>query len=58
VLDHISTAPQATFSAALGGDDGRTLFLVTTFPYGAGDPSVRHESTMRSVRVDVPAASC
>ena len=56
VLDHISTAPHAVFSAALGGDDGRTLFLVTTFPYGAGDPSTQHESAMRRVRVDVPAA--
>jgi YD repeat-containing protein len=56
ILDHVSTAPQATFSVALGGEDGRTLFMVTTFPYGAGDPSVQHESTMRRVRVDVPIA--
>lgn len=57
VLDYVSTAPHATFSTALGGEDGCTLFMVTTFPYGAGDPSKQYESTMRRVTVDVPAAS-
>jgi sugar lactone lactonase YvrE len=54
VLDHISTQDHATFAVALGGPDRRTLFLCTTFPYGAGDPSTQHESTMRRCQVDVP----
>jgi YD repeat-containing protein len=57
ILDYVSTAPHATFSTALGGADGHTLFMVTTFPYGAGDPSTQHESTMRRVNVDVGTAS-
>jgi sugar lactone lactonase YvrE len=56
VLDHVSTGEHATFAVALGGDDRRTLFLCTTFPYGAGDPSRQHEGTMRRRRVDVPGA--
>ena len=39
VLDQVATGGQATFAVALGGGDRRTLFLCTTFPYGAGDPS-------------------
>lgn len=56
VLERISTAPHAVFSCTLGGADLRTLYLCTTFPYGAGDPRVQHESTMRRVEVDVPGA--
>ncbi len=56
VLDHVSTGEHTAFAVALGGEDRRTLFLCTTFPYGAGDPSTQHEGALRSVRVEVPGA--
>jgi sugar lactone lactonase YvrE len=54
VIDFVPTDDHATFTVALGGEDLQTLFLCTTFPYGAGDPSQQHEGTMRACRVDVP----
>ena len=56
-LDQVSTAPHATFATALSDDpDEPTLFCCVTFPYGAGDPSVQHEGTLRTCPVEVPAA--
>jgi sugar lactone lactonase YvrE len=57
VLDRVSTAPHASFATAIGGTaEAPLLFCATTFPYGAGDPRVQHESTMRSCPIAVPAA--
>lgn len=56
VVDHISTAPHATFAVTLGGEDRRTLFMCTTFPYGAGNPMTQHEGKLRSCPVEVPGA--
>jgi sugar lactone lactonase YvrE len=56
VVDHISTAPDATFAVKLGGEDGRTLFMCTTFPYGAGNPMEEHKSKMQRHQVEVPGA--
>ena len=56
VLDFVSTGDHAAFAVALGGDDGRTLFLCTNLPYGKGDWTTAHQAAMRRCQVDVPAA--
>jgi sugar lactone lactonase YvrE len=53
VLERIETG-DAVFALALGGDDLRTLYMCSTFPYGAGDPSTQHTGRMLRARVDVP----
>lgn len=53
VTDRID-AGQRTFACALGGHDGRTLFVVCAD--GAGDDSGHGTGTIRTVRVDVPHA--
>jgi sugar lactone lactonase YvrE len=55
VLDFVSSGDHATFAVALGGEEGRTLFLCTNVPYGKGDWTASHQGTMRSCEVDVPA---
>lgn len=56
ILDRVSTLPFATYAVALGGDDGRTLHLVTATPYGSGDPRDQNVSAVLTCRVDVPVA--
>ncbi len=55
VVDSVD-AGQQTFACALGGDDGRTLFVLCADGFGeaesAGDPT----GTIRTHRVDVPHA--
>jgi sugar lactone lactonase YvrE len=53
VTDRID-AGQRTFACALGGDDGRTLFVLCAD--GAGDEAGHATGTVRTVRVDVPHA--
>ncbi len=53
VLDRID-AGQKTYACALGGDDGRTLYVVCAD--GAGDDAGRGTGTIRTARVDVPHA--
>jgi sugar lactone lactonase YvrE len=53
VLDRID-AGQKTYACALGGDDGRTLYVVCAD--GAGDEAGHGTGTIRTVRVDVPHA--
>jgi sugar lactone lactonase YvrE len=53
VLDRID-AGQRTFACALGGDDGRTLFVLCAD--GAGDAAATPTGTIRTHRVDVPHA--
>jgi sugar lactone lactonase YvrE len=55
VVDTVSTAPLSCFSVALGGHDGRTLFLCAT--PDELDPETRRldpQSTVMVIRVDVP----
>ncbi len=47
---------QTAFATALGGPDGRTLFLCAGAPYGVGDPRTSRTGRMLSTRVRVPAA--
>ena len=53
VTDRIE-AGQHTFACALGGDDGRTLFVVCADSYGGEDEAPT--GTIRTLRVDVPHA--
>jgi sugar lactone lactonase YvrE len=53
VTDRID-AGQRTFACALGGDDGRTLFVVCSD--SAGGEAGQATGTIRTVRVDVPHA--
>jgi sugar lactone lactonase YvrE len=56
VLDFVSTGDHAAFAVALGGPEGRTLFMCTNLPYGKGDWTTAHQGAMRSCEVDVPVA--
>jgi sugar lactone lactonase YvrE len=58
VVDTVSTAPLSCFSVALGGHDGRSLFLCAT--PDELDPEIRRldpKSTVMIARVEVPLAS-
>ena len=54
VTDRIE-AGQHTFACALGGDDGRTLFVVCADSFGEGEEGPP-TGTIRTARVDVPHA--
>jgi sugar lactone lactonase YvrE len=57
VTDRISTGQLACYAAALGGHDGRTLYLCTAAP-GLDEASRRSQraATLVSYRVQIPAA--
>ena len=42
------------FAVALGGEDGRTLFVCAGPTIGDGDPRTEHRGLILSTRVDVP----
>jgi sugar lactone lactonase YvrE len=44
------------FAVALGGEDGRTLFLCAGPTIGDGDPRTEQRGVILATRVDVPAA--
>lgn len=56
ILDEVSTAPHGVFAVALGGDDGRTLFLCVAPDFDEAARTANREAQMHSVRVDVPHA--
>jgi sugar lactone lactonase YvrE len=53
VLDFVSTGKHAAFAVALGGDDGRTLYVCTAPAYSANGLT-SGDGAMCSVRVEVP----
>jgi sugar lactone lactonase YvrE len=55
VLDAIDTGELSVYAAALGGADGRTLYLCAAPPGHAFDPGRRPLGVLLSVPVDVPA---
>jgi sugar lactone lactonase YvrE len=55
VTDHID-AGQRAFACALGGDDGRTLYVVCANSAREGEFSGTSNGTIRTARVDVPHA--
>ncbi len=53
IVDRVD-AGQRVFACALGGEDGRTLFVLCAD--GAGDATAAPTGTLRTHRVDVPHA--
>lgn len=56
ILDEVSTAPNGVFAVALGGEDGRTLFLCLAPDFDEAKRSAAREGYIASTRVDVPHA--
>ncbi|MFW8565262.1 SMP-30/gluconolactonase/LRE family protein [Orrella sp. 11846] len=56
ILEVVDTAPEGVFAVALGGDDGRTLFLCVAPDWDEGARKVATEARMLATRVDVPHA--
>ncbi|MGV9746422.1 SMP-30/gluconolactonase/LRE family protein [Rhodococcus zopfii] len=56
VLDEVSTAPLGVFAVALGGHDGRTLFLSVAPDFDEAKRSAAREAKVMSTTVDVPHA--
>jgi sugar lactone lactonase YvrE len=56
VLDVVDTAPEGIFAVALGGDDGRTLFLCAAPDWDEGARKAAREGRMLATKVDVPHA--
>lgn len=57
VLDAIDTGDLSVYAVALGGADGRTLYLCAAPPGHAFDPQRRPLGVLMSVRVTTPAAN-
>ena len=56
VLDTIPTGPMATFACALGGPDGRTLFICVAPDFHEDARKAAREAAVWTVRVEVPHA--
>ena len=57
VLESVSTGDVTAFAVALGGEDGRTLYLCAGPPLGRVDPSADRYGSILTTRVDVPGAA-
>lgn len=56
ILDEVSTAPNGVFAVALGGEDGKTLFLSVAPDFFEDKRSATREASLVSTKVDVPRA--
>lgn len=56
ILESIDVGELSVYSLALGGADGRTLFMCCSPPLGTNDPRNTNESVLMAARVDAPAA--
>lgn len=56
VLQEVSTGAQGTFACALGGPDGRTLFLCVAPDFMEHHRAAAREAQIWTTRVDVPGA--
>lgn len=56
VLEEVNTAPDGIFAVALGGEDGKTLFLCAAPDWDEGARSKAREGRMLATTVDVPHA--
>lgn len=56
VLQVIDTAPEGVFAVALGGEDGRTLFMCVAPDWDESARSAARQGRMIATRVDVPHA--
>jgi sugar lactone lactonase YvrE len=51
---YVDTSPDAVYAVALGGEDGRTLFMCAAPPLGQSDPTRENRSALLRCTVDVP----
>ncbi len=56
VLDEVSTAPDGVFAVALGGEDGKTLFMCVAPNFDEAERSSTRLGRMLATDVDVPHA--
>jgi sugar lactone lactonase YvrE len=56
ILDVVETAPEGIFAVALGGEDGKTLFLCAAPDWDEGARKAAREGRMLAVQVAVPHA--
>lgn len=56
ILDEVSTAPNGVFAVALGGDDGKTLFMCLAPDFDEAKRTAAREAFMAATEVDVPHA--
>ncbi|ADP83750.1 SMP-30/gluconolactonase/LRE family protein [Pseudofrankia inefficax] len=56
VVDEVSTGDEGTYACALGGADGRTLFICTARSFLDSERAATREARVLTSRVDVPAA--
>jgi sugar lactone lactonase YvrE len=54
-IGFVDTSPDAVFAVALGGTDGRTLFMCVAPPLGSSDPTAELRSALLCRTVGVPA---
>jgi sugar lactone lactonase YvrE len=55
ILDEVSSGDNGTYAVALGGADGRTLYLCTAPDFSEHNRKDTREAELLSVKVDVPA---
>lgn len=55
-LDEVSSAPNGVFAVALGGDDGKSLFMCVAPDFDEAKRSAAREGEMAVTKVDVPHA--
>ncbi|MBX6391362.1 MAG: gluconolactonase, partial [Frankia sp.] len=55
ICDEVSTGELGSYACALGGADGRTLFVCTAQSFFDDERRATRESRLVTVRVDVPA---
>jgi len=56
IVDSVSTAPDGVFAVALGGEDGKTLFMCAAPDFDETARTNAREARMLAVDVDVPHA--
>lgn len=56
ILDEVSTGEEGVFAVALGGADGKTLFMCTAPDWDEGARRAARQGRMLATRVDVPHA--
>ncbi|MBE2167759.1 MULTISPECIES: SMP-30/gluconolactonase/LRE family protein [unclassified Cobetia] len=54
ILDEVSVAPHQVFAVALGGAEGKTLYLCVAPDFDEGNRSAEREGFIASIDVDVP----
>lgn len=55
VLDFVDTGDLSVYAVALGGDDGRTLFMSGAPKFGTANPTGQPLGVLLTAQVDVPA---